>query len=109
MRRSVNVLQSTSMATEVVNEEAVYTSTGNPLPAVVAEILTAMLNEDFGTAYAFVRNAMVEGGLALQDIVSAMHTWVTRLYIAKEIAIGILKKKNQRILFSCVILLSIFT
>lgn len=43
--------QSTSMAHEEVNEETVYTCTGQPLPNDIAKIVEWMLNENFSTAY----------------------------------------------------------
>ena len=39
------------MAHDIVNEENVYTCTGNPLPSDIAAMVEWMLNEDFTTAY----------------------------------------------------------
>lgn len=39
------------MAYDIVNEENVYTCTGNPLPSDIATMVEWMLNEDFTTAY----------------------------------------------------------
>lgn len=51
MRRSLNILQSTSMAHDEVTEETVYLCTGQPLPSDIAQIVEWMLNVDFSTAY----------------------------------------------------------
>ncbi len=51
MRRSLNILQSTSMSHDEVNEAAVYSVTGQPLPNDIAKIVEWMLNENFTTAY----------------------------------------------------------
>lgn len=51
MRRALNVLQSTAMAHDEVNEENVYTCTGQPLPSNISKIVDWMLNESFSTAY----------------------------------------------------------
>uniref|UniRef100_A0A8C9LG87 Replication factor C subunit 5 n=1 Tax=Pavo cristatus TaxID=9049 RepID=A0A8C9LG87_PAVCR len=51
MRRALNILQSTSMAFGKVTEENVYTCTGHPLKADIANILDWMLNHNFCTAY----------------------------------------------------------
>uniref|UniRef100_A0A671XIR2 Activator 1 subunit 5 n=1 Tax=Sparus aurata TaxID=8175 RepID=A0A671XIR2_SPAAU len=51
MRRSLNILQSTSMAYGKVTEDTVYTCTGHPLRSDIANILDWSLNKDFTTAY----------------------------------------------------------
>ena len=51
MRRSLNILQSTSMSHDEVNEATVYSVTGQPLPNDIAKIVEWMLNENFTTAY----------------------------------------------------------
>lgn len=51
MRRALNILQSTSMAHDEVNEVTVYLCTGQPLPSDIATIVEWMLNLDFSTAY----------------------------------------------------------
>ena len=51
MRRALNILQSTSMAHDEVNEETVYLCTGQPLPTDIAQIVEWMLNLDYSTAY----------------------------------------------------------
>ena len=43
--------QSTAMAFETVNEENVYTCTGQPLRSDIANMVEWMLNEDFNTVY----------------------------------------------------------
>uniref|UniRef100_A0A3Q1F3Z7 Activator 1 subunit 5 n=1 Tax=Acanthochromis polyacanthus TaxID=80966 RepID=A0A3Q1F3Z7_9TELE len=50
MRRSLNILQSTSMAYGKVTEDTVYTCTGHPLRSDIANILDWCLNKDFTTA-----------------------------------------------------------
>ena len=51
MRRALNILQSTSMAHDEVNEQTVYLCTGQPLPSDIAQIVEWMLNQGFSTAY----------------------------------------------------------
>ena len=51
MRRALNILQSTSMAHDEVNEHTVYLCTGQPLPSDIAQIVKWMLNENFSIAY----------------------------------------------------------
>ena len=51
MRRALNILQSTSMAHDEVNEQTVYLCTGQPLPSDIAQIVEWMLNLGFSAAY----------------------------------------------------------
>ena len=70
MRRVLNILQSTSMAHEVVDENNVYTCTGNPKPSDIKAILDALLNMSFAAAYAFVADKQRDAGIALCDILN---------------------------------------
>lgn len=45
------LLQSTHMASQQINEEAVYSCTGNPLPTDIEQIAYWLLNESFATSY----------------------------------------------------------
>ncbi|NXT71328.1 RFC5 factor, partial [Chaetops frenatus] len=78
MRRALNILQSTSMAFGKVTEENVYTCTGHPLKADIANILDWMLNQDFSTAYRRITELKTLKGLALQDILTEIHLFVHR-------------------------------
>ncbi|NXJ16874.1 RFC5 factor, partial [Odontophorus gujanensis] len=78
MRRALNILQSTAMAFGKVTEENVYTCTGHPLKADIANILDWMLNLDFSTAYRKIMELKTLKGLALQDILTEIHLFVHR-------------------------------
>uniref|UniRef100_A0A8C9G743 Replication factor C subunit 5 n=1 Tax=Pavo cristatus TaxID=9049 RepID=A0A8C9G743_PAVCR len=78
MRRALNILQSTSMAFGKVTEENVYTCTGHPLKADIANILDWMLNHNFCTAYHKIMELKTLKGLALQDILTEIHLFVHR-------------------------------
>lgn len=45
MRKILNVLQSTSLAFDVVNEKNVYACVGQPSPDLIKQILKLLLNE----------------------------------------------------------------
>lgn len=52
MRKVLNVLQSTSMAFDVVNEDNVYTCVGHPLRSDIEKILETVLScKSFEQAY----------------------------------------------------------
>jgi len=61
------------MASEVLSEESVYLCTGNPLPADIKKILHSLLNDSFEDTYEFVQEMQTDKGLALIDIVRAVH------------------------------------
>lgn len=62
------VLQACHLAYKCVNEENVYLSTGNPTPAIVRQILTELLNENFQVVYNSTKKTMIDNGFALADI-----------------------------------------
>ncbi|XP_023813987.1 replication factor C subunit 5 isoform X1 [Oryzias latipes] len=78
MRRSLNVLQSTSMAYGKVTEDSVYTCTGQPLRSDIANILDWCLNKDFTSAYKQILQLKTLKGLALHDILTELHLLVHR-------------------------------
>ena len=85
MRKCLNILQSTSMSSSTVNETAVYSTTGNPLPSDILLILQALLNSTLPESYALIRRMQVERGLSLQDIVLYLHELVLRTEMPDEV------------------------
>lgn len=51
MRKAMNILQSTHMASVKITEEEVYLCTGNPLPKDIEQISHWLLNESFAESY----------------------------------------------------------
>lgn len=51
LRRVLNLLQSAHMAYPLVDEQAVYLTAGAAVPAVIEQMLQALLNESFDAAY----------------------------------------------------------
>lgn len=90
--------QSTAVAFDEVTEHNVYLCTGQPLPTDIAKIVEWMLNENFSTAYesttiicssihwfifflspsADISRLKMLKGLALQDIITQIHTYIHR-------------------------------
>lgn len=84
MRRSLNILQATTLAQGpggTLDDEAVYATTGQPRPKDVEQVAQWLLNESFAGAYDKVVGLQVERGLALVDIVRGLLTFVFRLNI----------------------------
>ena len=80
MRRVMNLLQSTSMAYDIVSEENVYLTSASPLPDDMTKIFNCLLNETFKVSYDTVKKMCQEKGYALADVV----TDLTALVLATE-------------------------
>ena len=76
MRRVLNLLQSTAMSSDVVNEKNVYMTSGAPLPKDVEQILEWLLNLDFKQAYGKLVHICVTKGYALTDVLADLGTAV---------------------------------
>ncbi|XP_048604052.1 replication factor C subunit 5 isoform X2 [Brassica napus] len=69
MRKAMNILQSTHMASVKITEEEVYLCTGNPLPKDIEQISHWLLNESFAESYKKISEMKTRKGLAIVDIV----------------------------------------
>lgn len=61
------------MASDTVDEKAVYSNTGNPLPEDISTCAHWLLNEPFTAVFAKLSDMQVMKGLALLDIVQQLH------------------------------------
>lgn len=100
MRKVLNILQSAATAFSEVNEDTVYTCVGHPLKSDIMNILKWLLNDEFSTTYKSknllychlkfkefynnfyfsleIQELKVQKGLALQDILTELHTFLYR-------------------------------
>jgi replication factor C subunit 3/5 len=90
MRKVLNILQSCSMAFDVVNEDNVYTCVGHPLKSDIQNMVNWMLNEAFSLAYNNIQELKTLKGLSLQDIVTETHLFVHRLDLPQQIRIHLI-------------------
>lgn len=82
MRRNLNILQAAHMAfPDLVNEQAVYSCTGNPLPADIRTMVECMLNMNVATCFEKISKMKTEKGYALQDIITSVHVILTIIKI----------------------------
>jgi len=95
MRKVINILQSCSMAFEVVNEDNVYTCVGHPLTSDITNIVTWSLNEDFTTAYTNIDKLRTMKGLSLQDILTEVHLYIHRIDLPADVRIRLLIKLSE--------------
>ena len=80
MRRVLNLLQSTCMSHDtVVDEEAVYLTSGAPLPSDVDAVLQLLLNADFATAWHEICHLCTTKGYALADVIQDLTVQVVAL------------------------------
>ncbi|KAL9189249.1 hypothetical protein ACHAXT_011739 [Thalassiosira profunda] len=70
MRRVLNLLQSTAMANDLVDEKNVYMTSGAPLPMDVKTTMDWLLNLEFKEAYEKLVNVCSTKGYALADILT---------------------------------------
>ena len=90
MRRVINVLQSTHMSSDLVDEASVYKCTGSRLPQDIEFILRSLLEEDFSTGVHSIWALMTEKGLALQDILKDLRDHVIYLDVKDRMAHALL-------------------
>lgn len=90
MRRTLNILQSTHMASGEVSELSVHLCTGNPLPQDVEQICQWLFNSPFVEAYHSIRDKQVLQGFALLDIVQELHPWVFRVGMPSNVRIALI-------------------
>ncbi|XP_055957625.1 replication factor C subunit 5 isoform X1 [Patella vulgata] len=92
MRKALNILQSTSMAFDEVNEDNVYTCVGHPLRRDIENIVNWILNENFTTAYKNLTEVKTAKGLALQDVLTEIHQYVHRIDLPVKVKMHLLEK-----------------
>lgn len=101
MRKVLNILQSAATAFPEVNEDSVYTCVGHPLKSDIMNILKWLLNDEFSTTFrsnffifyaqlshnicliffkyfSEIQEVKIQKGLALQDILTELHTFLYR-------------------------------
>lgn len=70
MRRVLNLLQSTAMSSETVNETSVYLTSGAPLPVDIDTIMDFLMNKKFQEACDEISRICVSKGYALADVLT---------------------------------------
>merc|ERR1711934_407660 len=92
MRKVVDILQATTMAFPVVNEDNVYSCTGNPLPADMQQIITWLLNSKFDEALHNIQEMKMAKGLALQDILTELEPYVMSIEFPMKVRVFLTEK-----------------
>ncbi|CAF0862163.1 unnamed protein product [Didymodactylos carnosus] len=92
MRRALNILQSTHMASGNVTVDAVYDCVGHPSKTDMAIIINLLLNENFTVACQKLSALKTLKGYALADIITELHRYVYKIDFTRDIRIHLLKK-----------------
>nr|BAB16439.1 replication factor C 36kDa subunit [Oryza sativa Japonica Group] len=110
MRKALNILQSTHMASKQITEEAVYLCTGNPMPKDIEQIAYWLLNESFSTSFKCILNYQsisdmkMRKGLALVDIIREVTMFVFKIQMPSDVRIKLINDLadiEYRLSFAC--------
>jgi replication factor C subunit 3/5 len=82
LRRSLNLMQTTALATDVVNAVNVYKCAGYPLPDEIRALLHTLLNQGLDACVVALGGLAGDRGLSLLDIVRELHRQTVLLEIA---------------------------
>ncbi|XP_059630714.1 replication factor C subunit 3 isoform X1 [Cornus florida] len=104
MRKALNILQSTHMASQQITEEAVYLCTGNPLPKDIEQISYWLLNESFSVGFRQISDMKTRNGLALLDIVREVTMFVFKIKMPSNVRVQLINDLadiEYRLTFGC--------
>uniref|UniRef100_A0A7E4ZQQ8 Activator 1 subunit 5 n=1 Tax=Panagrellus redivivus TaxID=6233 RepID=A0A7E4ZQQ8_PANRE len=89
MRRVLNVLQSTALAFDTVNEDNVYSCVGQPRPKDITLILKTLLDGTFDDAFKSLNELRISSGIALTDVIDNVLDKVISMKIKAEAVCGL--------------------
>ncbi|KAI9079875.1 hypothetical protein K1719_038121 [Acacia pycnantha] len=104
MRKALNILQSTHMASQQITEEAVYLCTGNPLPKDIEQISFWLLNEQFADSFKRIYEIKTRKGLAVVDIVREVTMFVFKIKMPPSVRVQLMNDLadiEYRLSFGC--------
>lgn len=95
LRRSINLMQTTSMGSDTVNEGTVYKCAGYPLPTEVSAQLQCLISQPLETAATGLAELRETRGLSLLDIVRELHRQTVLLDLPSLAMANILDRLSQ--------------
>ncbi|KAF4372909.1 hypothetical protein G4B88_018074 [Cannabis sativa] len=104
MRKALNILQSTHMASQKITEEEVYLCTGNPLPKDIEKISHTLLNESFSKSFKEISDMKGRKGLALIDIIREVTMFVFKIKMPAKVRVQLINDLadiEYRLTFGC--------
>lgn len=76
LRRCLNLMQTTEMATHLIDEANVYQCAGYPEPEIIKSLLSTLLNTPLEGSVNSLNKLRVDRGLSLMDILRELHRQV---------------------------------
>lgn len=90
MRRVLNLLQSTAMSFDNIDEASVYLTSGAPLPTDLDTITQSLFNDSFVKAYETLSSMCSTKGYAMADILLDLTTNVTSMKLPPGVLAALL-------------------
>lgn len=84
MRKILNILQSTNMAYNIINETNVNLCLGYPKKTAIDKIFDSLLNDTFLNSYNIILNIKKTYALSIADIVEALQNILTEMSLNNE-------------------------
>jgi replication factor C subunit 3/5 len=97
MRKALNILQAAHVGHGMVNDDAIYATTGSPFPYDIDLIIQWLFNTEFSECYNSkfilkdIRNIQLDKGLALADILKCVFEKVECLEMPRKSRIYLLE------------------
>lgn len=95
LRRSLNLMQTTSMATDIINESNVYRCAGYPEPEQIKAQLSALLNQPLESSVISLNQLRIEKGFSLLDILRELHRQAILLELNPIILANLIDNLSQ--------------
>ena len=95
LRRSINLLQTTALATNLITEANVYLCAGYPLPDEIKAQLQNLTNQSLEAAIKSLDQLRTERGLALLDIIRELHRQTVLMELPPMALANILDNLSQ--------------
>lgn len=92
MRRTLNLLQSTCMASGHVTEISTYQCAGKPLPSDVKDVAHSLFNDSLQVSFQKISSLQKEKGIALVDILYEMHPYIFKISMPPKARIDLVSK-----------------
>lgn len=84
MRRCVNLLQASFLATGAIHEENVYRAAGYPTPEKVKQLFGLMFSQDFVSAHTQMMAILRSEGLSVVDLIKELHPLLQKIDLPED-------------------------
>jgi len=74
LRRSINLLQTTSMSSKQISDTSVYRCAGYPLPSEIEQQLNTLMTASLDQSVASLQSLIDDRGLSLLDVIREIHS-----------------------------------